>query len=51
MTATRQIDRASWALDQLRGIADGRRGEDLMGKRLRVLIPQMEGEVWAGAKS
>ena len=51
MTATRQIDRTAWALDQLRRIADGRSGEDLMAKRLRVLIARLEGEVGAGATS
>lgn len=51
MTAARQIDPASWALDQLRGIADGRSGEDVMANRLRMLIARLEGEVGVGATS
>jgi len=50
ITATRQIDRTSWALDQLRRIADDN-GEDLMVKRLRVLIARLEGEIGAGTNS
>jgi hypothetical protein len=50
MAATRQIDRVSWALDQLREIADGG-GEDLMVQRLRMAIPRLDGEIGAGAKS
>ena len=51
MAATRQIDRTSWALDQLRRLADDRSTEDLMVKRLRLLIAQLEGTIDAEAKS
>lgn len=51
MTAARQIDRTGWALEQLRRIADDGSGDDLMVKRLRLLIARLEGEISAGAHS
>lgn len=51
MTAARQIDHVSWALDQLRRIADDRGGEDLMLKRLRLVTARQEKEIGAGANS
>lgn len=51
MTAARQIDHVSWALDQLRRIADDRGGEGLMLKRLRLVTARQEKEIGAGANS
>lgn len=51
MAAARQIDRTSWALVQLRRLADDRSTEDLMVKRLRLLIARLEGEISAGTNS
>jgi len=51
MTAARQIDHLSWALDQLRRIADDRGGEDLMLKRLRLVTARQAKEIGAGANS
>ncbi|MBP0483879.1 hypothetical protein [Sagittula salina] len=51
MTAARQIDRTSWALDQLRRIAEDGSGDDLMVKRLRLLIARLAGEIGAWTNS
>lgn len=51
ITAARQIDRASWALDQLRRIVEDGSGDDLMVKRLRLLIARLAGEFGAWTNS